>query len=138
MKILIVTLITVLFALSAKAQGQTPALPSFTEQETPGWVVETDIKPEFPGGVNAFYGFINKRYRLPKVKDSMTARVYVSFVVEKDGSMSNYHILNDPGYGMADELIRVLKTIKEKWSPGVIDGKPVRASYNLPLTLNIK
>ena len=127
-----------LFVLSAKAQGQTPALPSFTQEETTLGAADVKIKPEFPGGVNAFYGFINKRYRLPKVKDNMTARVYVKFVIEKDGSMSNYEILKDPGYGMADELIRVLKTIKEKWSPGVIDGKPVRVSYNLPLTLNIK
>jgi len=51
--------------------------------------------------------------------------------------MSSYEILKEPGYGLADELIRVLKTIKEKWSPGMIDDKPVRVSYNLPLTLNI-
>ena len=64
--------------------------------------------------------------------------MYASFVVEKDGSMSNFKIIRDPGYGMGDETLRVLKLCKTKWKPGIIDGLPVRASYNLPLTINIK
>ena len=138
MKSFIIATITILLAFSSRAQAQTPALPTFTEQESIIGSADLAIRPEFPGGVNAFYSFINQRYKIPNVKDSMSARIYVKFVIEKDGSMSSYEILKDPGYGMADELIRVLKTIKEKWSPGVIDGKPVRVSYNLPLTLNIK
>jgi protein TonB len=68
----------------------------------------------------------------------MTARIIVQFVVEKDGSLTGIKILRDPGYGLGKEAERVLKSVKTKWSPGIQNGKPVRASYNLPITINVK
>jgi protein TonB len=68
----------------------------------------------------------------------MTAKIYVSFVVEKDGSITAIKVVRDPGYGLGKEAERVLKSVKTKWSPGIQNGKPVRASFNLPITINIK
>ncbi|PZR16235.1 MAG: energy transducer TonB [Flavobacterium psychrophilum] len=96
------------------------------------------VQPEFPGGIQAFYGYVNKNFRIPEIDQNMTAKIYVSFVVEKDGTLTAIKILRDPGYGLGKEAERVLKSLKTKWSPGIQNGKPVRASYNLPITINIK
>jgi len=96
------------------------------------------VQPEFPGGIGAFLGYVQKNFRIPEVDQDMTARIYVSFVVEKDGTLTDIKVLRDPGYGLGKEAIRVLKSVKTKWSPGIQNGKPVRASYNLPITINIK
>ncbi|NDI97873.1 hypothetical protein GWA97_02165 [Flavobacterium sp. LaA7.5] len=90
------------------------------------------------GGMSGFYNYINQNFKIPEIKEDITARIYVSFIVEKDGSMSNIKILRDPGHGLGDEALRVLKTMDKKWIPGEMDGKPVRASYNLPITINIR
>jgi protein TonB len=47
-------------------------------------------------------------------------------------------VLRDPGYGLGQEAIRVLKNIKTKWSPGIKNGNSVRTSYNLPIKVNIR
>ena len=85
-----------------------------------------------------FYKYVNKNFRIPEIDQDMKAKIYVSFVVEKDGSMTAIKVLRDPGYGLGNEAIRVLKSMKKKWTPGIQNGKPVRASYNLPITINIR
>lgn len=94
--------------------------------------------PEFPGGLEAFYKAINTNFKIPKVDHDMSAKIYVSFIIEEDGSMSDIKVVRDPGYGLGDEAVRVIKLIKEKWQPETQDGKPVKASYTLPITINIK
>ena len=96
-----------------------------------------DKLPEFPGGINKFYNYIGKNFETPEVGGENSIRIYVSFVVEKDGSMSNIQVKNDPGYGLGKEAIRVLKSMKTKWSPGMMDSKAVRTSYNLPITVQV-
>lgn len=96
------------------------------------------VQPDFPGGINAFLAYVNKNFRIPEIDQNMTAKIYVSFVVEKDGSLTGIKVLRDPGYGLGKEAERVLKSVKTKWSPGIQNGKPVRASFNLPITINIK
>ena len=95
-------------------------------------------QPEYSdGGMQGFYTYVNKHFKVPKVNKDMTARIYLSFVIEKDGSMSNIKILRDPGYGMGDEAVRVLKSMDQKWIPGEMNGEIIRASYTLPITINI-
>lgn len=94
-----------------------------------------DKLPEFPGGIGKFYNYVGNNFEKPELDDVKTIRIYVSFVIEKDGSMTDIHVKNNPGYGLDKEAIRVLKSLKTKWSPGMIGGKPVRTSYNLPITV---
>ncbi|MUV03550.1 energy transducer TonB [Flavobacterium rakeshii] len=101
-------------------------------------IFKLDVKPDFPGGMNTFYKTVSDRFTSPDTGKDMTLKVFVSFIVEKDGSMSNIKVIRDPGYGMGNEAIRVLKSIKTKWNPGIKNGKPVRTAYNLPITLNIR
>jgi len=96
-----------------------------------------DKKPEFPGGINKFYTYVGNNFEKPELDSQDLIRITVSFVVERDGSMTDIKVLKDPGYGLGREAIRVLKSLKTKWSPGILDGKAVRTSYNLPITIQV-
>jgi len=96
------------------------------------------VQPNYPGGIAAFLTYVNKNFRIPEIEQDMQAKIYVSFVIEKDGSLTAIKVLRDPGYGLGKEAERVLKSSKIKWSPGIQNGKPVRAAFNLPITINIK
>ena len=96
----------------------------------------TSNRKEFSGGLNKFYEYINKNYRLPDVP-GLTGKVKISFVINEDGRLSDYKIIDDLGYGTAKELIRVLKSSSNKWSPALKDGKPVKSEFTLPLSIKI-
>ncbi|WP_366186400.1 energy transducer TonB [Flavobacterium ovatum] len=94
------------------------------------------IKPSFPGGIKDFYQFIHDNFKITKeaFDNKIKGKVHAAFVVEKDGSLSDFKILNDLGYGTGEEIIRVLK-LSPKWSPGIINGKTVRCQYSVPITI---
>lgn len=95
------------------------------------------VLPEFPGGIAGFYAYVKKNYRVPEVDDDVSGNVFVNFVVEKDGSLTDIKVSRDLGYGTGKEAIRMLKSAP-KWKPGIQNGKPVRVSYSLPIKLVIK
>jgi hypothetical protein len=99
--------------------------------------VALDQLPEFPGGINKFYNFVGNNFEETEIGEEKTIRIYVSFVIEKDGSMTNILVKKDPGYGLGKEAERVLKSLKTKWNPGILAGKAVRTAYNLPITIEI-
>ena len=92
-----------------------------------------EVKPEFPGGLQEFYNFIGKNYKVPNVKN-LKGKVFVMFVVEKDGSLSDIKVLRDIGHGTGEEAVRVLKECP-KWIPGEQNGKKVRVLYSLPISI---
>lgn len=92
-----------------------------------------EVKPEFPGGMAKFYKFVGDNYRAPE-EEGLKGKVYVTFVVEKDGSLTDIKVLRDIGYGTGKEAIRVLNKCP-RWNPGVQNGKPVRVLYSLPITI---
>jgi protein TonB len=96
------------------------------------------VQPEYPGGIAAFQRDVTNNFRMPEVDKDLNTKIYVSFVVEKDGSMTNIKVTRDPGYGLGKEAERALKAMKKKWAPGVQNGKNVRASYSLPIVINIR
>ena len=96
-----------------------------------------DKLPEFPGGMQKFYNYVGNNYEKPDIEGMTTMKLYVSFVIEKDGSMTSIHVKRDPGYGLGKEAIRVLKSLRTKWSPGMINSKPVRTAYDLPITVEM-
>lgn len=99
--------------------------------------VSLDKLPEFPGGINKFYNYVGNNFEKQEIEGGGSIRVYVSFVIERDGSMTDIQVKRDPGYGLGKEAIRVLKSLKTKWSPGMMDGKAVRTAYNLPITVQM-
>ncbi|OAB25073.1 outer membrane transport energization protein TonB [Flavobacterium fryxellicola] len=92
-----------------------------------------EVKPDFPGGINKFYKFVGDNYQTPE-EEGLKGKVYVTFVVEKDGSLTDIKVIRDIGYGTGKEAIRVLKKCP-KWTPGEQNGKKVRVLYSLPITI---
>lgn len=107
------------------------------EEETIFTVVEDD--PEFPGGLEALYKYVGENIVYPQVaKDNnITGKVYVTFVVERDGSVSGVKVLRDIGGGCGPEAVRVVKSLP-RWKPGKQRGRPVRTQYNLPISFNLR
>lgn len=125
---------TVVNALPAGGDGSGVAPSTGTTNEPVNPAI-LDKLPEFPGGINKFYTYVGNNFHRPELDSERTLKVYVSFVIEKDGTMTDIMVKNDPGYGMGKEAIRVLKSLKTKWNPGILEGKAVRTAYNLPITI---
>ena len=100
-------------------------------------VVEND--PEFPGGMEALYKYLAQNIKYPQLArdNNITGRVYVTFVVERDGSITGCRVLRDIGGGCGQEAIRVVKAMP-KWHPGKQRGKAVRVQFNLPVNFNLQ
>lgn len=100
-------------------------------------IVEED--PEFPGGTEALYKYLAENIKYPQeARDKgITGKVYVSFVIEKDGSVSRPRVLREIGGGCGDEAVRVVMGMP-KWIPGKQRGKPVRVQFNLPISFNLQ
>ncbi|MCF6171582.1 MAG: energy transducer TonB [Bacteroidales bacterium] len=96
-------------------------------------------QPEFPGGMSELYVFLQKNVKYPPIakESGIQGRVFVNFVVEKDGSISNVKVLRGIGGGCDEEAIRVVKSMP-KWKPGKQRGKPVRVSFNLPIKFTLQ
>jgi hypothetical protein len=93
------------------------------------------IKPEFPGGQKEFDKYIRKNYIIPREAKEIKGKVYVTFVVEIDGSLTNIQVLRDLGFGTGKEAIRVLEQ-SPKWIPGQQKGLIVRSTYSSPIAIN--
>lgn len=99
---------------------------------------ELDVQPEPNGGFAAFRKWIGENYVYPS--DAITAKVkgtvQVSFIVEKDGSLSHTRIIRDLGFGTGENAVSLIKK-SPQWKPGMKDGKPVRVEYALPIRLDV-
>ena len=93
-----------------------------------------EVRPEYPGGMEMFYKLIGDNFRVPKHRDFSTGKIFVQFVVEKDGSLSDIKVIRHPGFGTDAEIIRVLK-LSDKWKPALQKGVEVRCSFMLPVTI---
>lgn len=114
--------------------GDVENVPSPPDESVLLGVVE-EIQPEFPGGIEAMYKFIQDNLQYPRLalENAIEGKVYVTFVVEEDGSITNPRILRDIGGGCGREALRVVN-LMPKWKPGEQQpGKPVRVHFNLPV-----
>lgn len=95
---------------------------------------EADMEiPTFPGGISEFYKFVAKNFKMPKNFNS-NEKMIVSFIVEKDGSLSTFDVKKDLGSGTKEEAIRVLKS-SPKWIPAKVNNETVRYQYVLPIQM---
>ena len=97
-----------------------------------------EMPPEFVGGEDAMYKWLSENIKFPQVakETQISGTVIVTFVVERDGSISNIKVLKDIGGGCGDEAMRVVK-IMPKWKIGKQNGIPVRVQYNLPIKFSL-
>ena len=98
-----------------------------------------EIMPAFPGGEGKLFEFISKNIKYPQLarETGTQGRVYISFIVEPDGSISHVELLRGIGAGCDEEALRVVKAMP-KWSPGRQCGKAVRVVYNLPVNFKLQ
>lgn len=98
-----------------------------------------DQKPDYPGGIFAMRKFIamTVRYPVEAQENGIVGKVFVSFVINEKGDISNIRIAKGVHPLLDQEAIRAVSQMG-RWKPGVHDGKPVRVSYTIPITFDIK
>ena len=92
--------------------------------------IDIEIKHEFPGGRVKFNRFLDDNYKKSSKRPTIQGKLFATFIIERDGSLSNINVLRDIGYGTGEELIRVLK-LSPRWKPGKQNGKIVRTMYSI-------
>ena len=120
-----------------KADSSVISFEQATKHQQDSIYTAVEVMPEYPGGMNEFRKYISENYKTPEIDKPLKGKVWIQFVVEKDGSLSNMKVVRDLGYGTGEEAVRVLKNAK-KWKSGAQNGKPVRVHYTLPIDINIK
>jgi protein TonB len=97
-----------------------------------------EAMPEPVGGAAAWSKFLQKNLRFPVVaqEQGVSGKVLMSFVIEKDGSLSNIKVERGAGFGFDEEASRVLKLAKA-WKPGMQNGQPVRVKYVIPMNFQL-
>ena len=100
--------------------------------------LSVEENPEFPGGPAKLLEYIQKNLEYPKSarKNDIQGRVFVEFVIEEDGSVSNVRVLRGIGYGCDEEAVRLVYSLP-KFKPGKQRGKPIRVAYTLPIVFKL-
>ena len=113
---------------------------SWGEEESDG---EADIfqvvedMPQFPGGSVQKWIAKNVKYTMIAQENNIQGKVFVQFVIEKDGSVSDVKVARSVDPSLDKEAIRVVKAMP-KWKPGKQRGKPVRVSYTVPINFQLQ
>jgi|APIni6443716594_1056825.scaffolds.fasta_scaffold35697_3 protein TonB len=118
--------------------------PVAVQQEEEAEVQEQEIfqvvenAPAFPGGDGARMKFLQENIKYPQMarESGIQGTVYVTFVVERNGSVTDVKILRGIGGGCDEEAVRVVKNMP-KWEPGKQRGKPVRVQFNMPIKFTL-
>ncbi len=92
-------------------------------------------QPEFPGGAGALMSYLGKNIKYPAAasRANVSGRVFMTFIVNTDGSIQGAEVLKGLGFGCDEEALRVVRSMP-KWKPGKQSGRPVRVKYNLPVS----
>lgn len=115
-----------------------PVVEQLPPNSTNSVLSSVEHLPEFPGGVEAFVKFLGSNIRYPKDarEKGIQGRVIITFVVEKDGSLSGNKIVRGVSPDIDAEALRVLE-MSPKWSPGTQKGKAVRVQYSVPISFKL-
>jgi protein TonB len=108
------------------------------EEEEAQIFTVVESMPGFPGGEASRIKYLNENIKYPQMarESGIQGRVFVTFVVEKDGSVTDVRVLRGIGGGCDEEAVRVIKNMP-KWNPGKQRGKPVRVQFNMPILFKL-
>jgi len=109
-----------------------------TEEDPNKIFTAVEKEPGFPGGLAAFGKYLGKNIHYPAVarENNTQGRVIVTFVCERDGSLTDVKVVRGIGDGCDEEAIRVIKN-SPKWTPGIQNGRPVRVQYSVPIAFTL-
>jgi len=98
-----------------------------------------EVMPEYPGGMNALMSFLSDNIIYPEEAEEkgIEGRVLITFIIEKNGSISNVEVAESVNPLLDKEAVRVVKTMK-KWIPGKQNNEPARVRYTLPISFVLK
>lgn len=128
MKRILLSVITLLIVNFASAQ-----VTATMVDDAPYAYDEVEVRPEFPGGYNAFMTFISSNFQMPEY-DGHGGTLKIAFIIEIDGSVTNVNIVKDLGSGTGAEAKRVI-SMSPRWSSGETRGQKVRVLYELPIKI---
>ena len=113
--------------------------PAIDESDEPEVYMIVEQMPEFPGGEAELLGFISRNIHYPEEakKKGIQGRVFIGFIIEKDGSVSNVRNLRGVNSELDAEAMRVVKSMP-KWKPGMQNGEAVRVSYLIPINFKLE
>ena len=108
------------------------------EEETKVFDVVEQM-PQFPGGPNALFEYLSKNIKYPVVaeENGIQGRVIVTFVVERDGSITDVKVAKSVDPSLDKEAMRVVKSMPH-WIPGKQNGSAVRVKYTVPVTFKLQ
>jgi protein TonB len=111
-----------------------PAGPASNGTETVTDFKSLEVMPVPYGGASAWSKFLSKNLRYPDmaIDQHIQGKVWVSFIIEADGKLSNFKVERGVGYGLDEEALRVLK-LAPAWKPGIQNGHAVRVQYTIPI-----
>lgn len=119
--------------------GEAVAAAPDVEEEVKEDIVYVVVEQvaEFPGGEEALYKYLKDNIVYPNIarQTGIEGKVYIRFVVEKDGSISNVKVMRDIGGGCGEEAMRVVKSMP-KWKPAKQQTRTVRSEFNLPVNFS--
>jgi TonB family protein len=122
-----------------KSDRKAAAESEMPEADTTDEVIFTDVDqwPSYPGGDTAMINFFKRNLQYPEMAkaNNIEGRVFVRFVVEKDGTVSNVAVLRGIGGGCDEEALRVVKLMQ--WNPGRQNGSALRVQYTLPILFSL-
>jgi protein TonB len=141
----IIGIVAVLAALSSCsevtecAMETKPAPPAVTKVKEKIWICGIEQMPSFPGGQKALLEYLAANVRYPDDCEEacVQGRVVVSFVVERDGSITEPKVVKSVYPSLDEEALRVVNGMP-KWSPGKLNGEAVRIKYVIPVTFKVE
>lgn len=120
------------------AEWVAPVMEVEEEVESDEVFVIVEDAPSFPGGEEARMRFLQQNIRYPAIarEAGIQGTVFITFVVERDGSITNVRVLRGIGGGCDEEAIRVV-SMMPRWNPGKQRGRPVRVQFNMPIRFTL-
>ncbi|MDR0229111.1 MAG: energy transducer TonB [Flavobacteriaceae bacterium] len=112
----------------------------FTDEEINKVFVAVQVHATYPDGMVTFHNDFKSRFNIPEAfinEKKPRFQVIARFIVELDGSFSDIKVVRDPGFGIGEETIRVLKEIP-KWKPAIFNSRNVRSQFTLPISVYIE
>lgn len=115
-----------------------PIYEEIYERDTSEILDVAEVSPEFPGGMQEMYSYLGATIKYPQLAQdqNIQGKVYVQFVVEKDGSITDVNVIKGAHTLLDKEAVRVISGMPN-WSPGMQEGRIVRVRYTIPINFTI-
>ena len=131
---LMLTVVLVFFFTAISAQEKKESKPN-----ADGVYYEVEVMPEFPGGFTALQEFLVKNIQYPEQakKEGITGKVFVQFIIDETGKVTDPKVLKSVHPLLDAEAFRVISSMPD-WTPGTVKGEKVKVAFTLPIMFAMK